>query len=164
MVARATEVRNNDAVHEDFRALMQELIRRFGLLAADRTPCGKPLASSDAHALMLLLDAGEVGLLSSALAARLGIDKGTGSRLVTRLTEAGHVAAAPSTDDARARPIRLTKKGVRIATEVQLASQERFARLLAHVAPRRRADVVDALRELVSALEKLTSNPGELEP
>ena len=149
---------------EDFRALMQELIRRFGLLAADRTPCGKPLASSDAHALMLLLDAGDDGLLSSALAARLGIDKSTGSRLVTRLTEAGHIAAAPSTDDARAKPIRLTKKGVRVATEVQLASQERFARLLEHVAPRRRGDVVDALRELVSALEKMTSNLEEQEP
>ncbi|MEP6863191.1 MAG: MarR family winged helix-turn-helix transcriptional regulator [Deltaproteobacteria bacterium] len=145
-------------VPDEFRALMQALIRGFGLLAADRTPCGKPLASSDAHALMLLLDAGEDGVLSSVLATRLGIDKSTASRVVARLTEVGHVAAAPGTDDARAKPIRLTKKGVRVATEVQLASQDRFARLLENVSPRRRRDVVTALQELVSALEKMTSN------
>src|SRR5690348_16209330 len=113
-------------VRDEFRGLMQELIRRFGLLAADRTPCGKPLASSDAHALMLLLDAGEDGLLSSVLAARLCIDKSTASRTVARLTEAGHITAAPGTDDARARPVCLTKKGIRVATDVQLASRERF--------------------------------------
>ena len=94
----------NGVVTEAFRAHMQELVRRFGLLAADRTPCGKPLASSDAHALMLLLEAGEAGMLSSALALRLGIDKSTASRVVTRLTDEGHITAAPSTDDARAKP------------------------------------------------------------
>lgn len=145
-------------VTDEFRGLMQEFIRRFGLLAADRTPCGKPLASSDAHALMLLLDAGEQGMLSSAVATRLGVDKSTASRVVARLTEAGHIASAASTDDARAKPIRLTKKGLRVATEVQNASRDRFARLLEHVPSRRRADVVDALEELVSALQLMTSN------
>jgi hypothetical protein len=42
-------------VIEDFRTLLQELVRRFGrrfgLLAADRTPCGEPLASSNARPL-----------------------------------------------------------------------------------------------------------------
>jgi DNA-binding MarR family transcriptional regulator len=151
------------AVTDEFRGLMQEFIRRFGLLSADRTPCGKPLASSDAHALMLLLDAGDEGMLSSLLAARLGIDKSTASRVVARLTEAGHIEAAPSTDDARAKPIRLTKKGVRVATEVQLASRDRFARLLDNVAPRRRRDVVTALHELVSALEKMTATSEDQE-
>ncbi len=149
---------------EDFRELLQELIRRFGLLAADRTPCGKPLAPSDAHALMLLLeasDAGEPGLRSSALAARLGIDKSTASRVVARLADGGHVAAAPSTDDARAKPIQLTRKGVRLAGEIELASRDRFARLLEHVPTRRRAAVVDAVRELVTALETMTSHPDD---
>jgi len=150
-------------VTDEFRGLLQEFIRRFGLLAGDRTPCGKPLASSDAHALMLLLDAGEEGLLSSALAVRLGIDKSTASRVVGRLTDAGHIAAAPSTDDARAKPIRLTKKGIRVANEVQHASRDRFALLLENVTPRRRRDVVDALQELVSALEKMTSTTEDKE-
>jgi DNA-binding MarR family transcriptional regulator len=144
-------------VSDEFRELMQALIRRFGLLAADRTPCGKPLASSDAHALMVLDGAGEDGMLPSALATQLGIDKSTATRVVARLADAGHIASAPGTDDARAKPIRLTKKGARVAAEVQMASRERFARLLEHVPARRRGEVMGSLRELVAALEKMTS-------
>jgi DNA-binding MarR family transcriptional regulator len=150
-------------VTDEFRSLLQEFIRGFGLLAADRTPCGKPLASSDAHALMVLLATEQEGMLPSALAAQLGVDKSTATRVVTRLTDAGQIASAPSTDDARARPIKLTKKGTRIATEVQVASRERFARLLEHVSPRLRGDVVDSLRELVSALKRMTSNSEDNE-
>jgi DNA-binding MarR family transcriptional regulator len=151
------------AVTDEFRELMQQFIRRFGLLAADRTPCGKPLASSDAHALMLLVGAGEEGMLPSALATQLGVDKSTATRVVTRLTDAGHIASAPSTDDARAKPIRLTRKGARVAAEVQSASRERFARLLEHVPARRRGDVLGSLRELVTALEKMTSSADDKE-
>jgi DNA-binding MarR family transcriptional regulator len=148
-------------VTEDFRALMQELIRRFGLLASDQTPCGKPLAPSDAHALMLLLEAGDDGMLSSALAVKLGVDKSTTSRTAARLAESGHITAGPSTEDGRAKPIRLTKRGARVAREVAQASRDRFAQLLKHVPSRRRADIVEALRDLVSALQKMTSNPGD---
>jgi DNA-binding MarR family transcriptional regulator len=151
------------AVTDEFRELMQEFIRRFGLLAADRTPCGKPLASSDAHALMLLVRAGEDGMLPSALATQLGIDKSTATRVVARLTDAGHIAAAPTTDDARAKPFRLTKRGARVAYEVQVASRDRFARLLEHVPARRRGEVLGSLRELVSALEKMTSSSDDKE-
>jgi DNA-binding MarR family transcriptional regulator len=144
-------------VSDELRGLLQQFIRQFGLLAADRTPCGKPLASSDAHALMLLLEAGDDGMLSSALAARLGVDKSTASRVVARLTESGHVGAAAESEDARAKPIRLTRKGVRLAGEVQAASRDRFARLMEHIPARRRADVLAALGDLVGALEKMTT-------
>jgi DNA-binding MarR family transcriptional regulator len=157
-------MRYEGGVIEDFRALLQDFIRRFGLLAADRTPCGKPLASSDAHALMLLLQSGDDGMLSSSLAAKLGVDKSTTSRTAMRLTESGHITAGPSIDDGRARPIRLTKKGARVAQEVEAASRDRFAQLLKHVPPRRRADVVEALRDLVAALQKMTSTPGDQDP
>lgn len=143
---------------EEFRALVQEFVRRFGLLSTDQTPCGKPLASSDAHALMLLLEAGDDGMLSSGLAARLGIDKSTASRTVMRLTGNGHLGSAPSTADGRAKPIRLTNKGVRVAREIEQASRQRFAQLLEHVPPRKRADVVEALRTVVTALQQMTSN------
>ncbi len=140
---------------------MQVFVRQFGLLSADRTPCGKPLASSDAHALMVLLDAGEDGMLSSSLAARLGIDKSTASRLTARLTERGYLAPAPSTDDGRARPACLTRKGVRVAREVDQASRARFADVLEHVPARRRGEVIAALRDIVSALEHMTSSRGD---
>ena len=146
---------------EDFRSLLQEFIRRFGMLVADRTPCGKPLASSDAHALMLLLEAGEDGMLSSALAVKLGLDKSTTSRTAARLTESGHLTASSSNEDGRARPLRLTKKGARLAHEVEDASRDRFARLLKHVPPPRRTNLVEALRDLVSAMQKMTTHPGD---
>lgn len=151
-------------VVEDFRMLLQEFIRRFGLLAADRTPCGKPLASSDAHTLMLLLEAGDDGMLSSTLAAKLGVDKSTASRTAARLTESGHITAGPSSNDGRARPIRLTTKGARVAREVEVASRDRFAQLLKQLPPRRRADIVEALRDLVAALQKMTPTSGDQEP
>ena len=95
---------------EDFRGLLQAFICRFGLLAGDQTPCGKPLPVSDAHALMCLLEAGEAGLLQTTLVTRLGIDKSTVSRVIARLSDRGLVASVPSPADGRARPIRLTRK------------------------------------------------------
>lgn len=138
---------------EDFRKLLQEFIRRFGLLAGDQTPCGKPLPASDAHALMCLLEAGEQ-LPQTTLVARLGIDKSTASRVVARMSDRGHVESVPPTGDGRARPIRLTRKGVRIAREIEEASTRRFAALLKGVPVRRRANVIAALRDVVAALDR----------
>jgi len=143
---------------------MQEFVRKFGLLSADRTPCGKPLASSDAHALMLLLEAADSGMLSSSLAARLGIDKSTASRVTARLTDRGYLTPAPATDDGRARPALLTKKGVRVAREVEQASRARFADILEHLPAPRRGAVISALRDLVSALESMTADQADREP
>ena len=140
---------------DDLRATMQAFIRGFGLLAGDRTPCGKPLATSDAHALMVLLGAGEPGVPQAVLAARLGVDKSTASRLVLRLTTSGHLAPAPASGDARARPVRLTAKGVRLAHEIDEASRRRFAALLEGVPKRRREHVLRALRDVVAALDGL---------
>jgi DNA-binding MarR family transcriptional regulator len=103
-------------------------------------------------------------MLSSTLATRLGVDKSTTSRTAARLAESGHITASPSSQDARARPIRLTRKGARVAREVEDASRARFAQLLEHVPPGRRADIVEALRDLVSALQKVTPNPGDQDP
>jgi DNA-binding MarR family transcriptional regulator len=163
MVAAATivEYSSRRVVTNEFRALMQEFVRRFGLLSADCTPCGKPLASSDAHALMLLLEAADNDMLSSVLAARLGIDKSTASRVTARLTERGYLTPAPAADDGRARPARLTKKGVRVAREVEEASRARFADILERVPATRRRAVVNALRDIVSALEAITASVSE---
>ncbi|HVV88671.1 MAG TPA: MarR family transcriptional regulator [Kofleriaceae bacterium] len=147
-----------------FRALLQELFRRFGLLAEDRTPCGKPLASSDAHALMILLDAGPAGMAPSALATRLGVDKSTATRLAARLAERGYTESEASASDARLRPIHLTRKGRRVADDVAQASRQRFADLLAHVPAARRAAVLDGLTELVAALTRMTPEAGQEEP
>jgi DNA-binding MarR family transcriptional regulator len=103
-------------------------------------------------------------MLSSTLATKLGVDKSTASRTAARLAEGGHIMAGPSSDDARARPIRLTQKGARVAHEVEVASRDRFAQLLKHLPPRRRADIIEALKDLVAALQKMTPTPGDQDP
>lgn len=149
-------------VSDEFRHLLMEFIRRFGLLAGDQTPCGKPLPTSDAHALMCLRAAGEAGLLQTVLAARLGLDKSTVSRLVVRLTESGHVTSAVAAD-ARARPIRLTRKGTRLAGEIEDASKRRFSALLEFVPALRRDHVIAALRDVAAAMDGLETKQQETE-
>ncbi len=158
MVATATNAAHSVAMVGSFRGLVQDFIRRFGLLAADQTPCGKPIPLSDAHALMCLSAANERGLQQSELVAQLGVDKSTASRLVARLAERGHVTSAPSPGDARARPIRLTRKGLQLAQEIDEASTRRFAAVLKNVPARRRTDVIRALRDIVAALDQLDSD------
>ncbi|HVV83376.1 MAG TPA: MarR family transcriptional regulator [Kofleriaceae bacterium] len=145
---------------DEFRSLLQEFVRQFGLLSPDRTPCGRSLALSDAHALMLLRRAGAEGLAQTLLADQLGIDKSTASRLVARMTETGHMSAAAS-DDGRARPVRLTKKGLRLADEIDQASRRRFAAVLERVPAERRARVVESLRDVVGALTSLKEQEGD---
>jgi DNA-binding MarR family transcriptional regulator len=155
MVACATLPRHHGDVADDFRAMLQGFIRRFGLLAGDQTPCGKPLPLSDAHALMLLLEAGDAGLLQGAIAKQLGIDKSTASRLVARLSDRGHVEDAAPPTDGRARPLRLTRAGMRVATEVDAASRRRFDLVLERIPPRRRREVLRGLRDILTALEEI---------
>jgi DNA-binding MarR family transcriptional regulator len=143
-------------VHPDFRPLLVEFIRRFGLLATDRTPCGKPVAPSEAHALMYLREVGEA--TQGEVAARLGLDKSTVSRLVARLVERGQATATVGAD-ARARIVRLTRKGLTLAAAIADASGRRFAALLEHVPARRREPLVAALRDLVAAMDGLDPDP-----
>jgi DNA-binding MarR family transcriptional regulator len=140
---------------DELRVLLQAFIRRFGLLSPDRTPCGKDLPTSDAHALMLLRIAGDDGLPQAALAARLGFDKSTASRVVGRLIDAERAERGGMTDDGRERPVRLTARGAKLARELDDASGRRFATLFEHIPRRRRAEVIEALRDLVGALEHL---------
>ncbi len=135
------------------RAALQELVRRFGLLAQGETPCGMPLSTSQAHALMILRAAGDDGLSQGALAERLGIDKSNGSRLVRQLAAKGQVAVrgAPG-EDRRVKRVRLTARGARLADDVERASRRRFADVWREIAPRHRRAVLEGLTHLTRAL------------
>ena len=74
---------------ESFHAL----IRRFGLLDSDRTPCGQPVAVSHAHALMELLRA--PATKQGELARPLGLSKSAVSRMVDQLPEASATSDVP---------------------------------------------------------------------
>lgn len=141
------------AESDELRRLMQRLFRRFGALATDRTPCGKPLPVAHAHALMVLLSKGEVS--QRDLGAELCIDKSNVARLCAKMVEAGHVRQRADANDGRSRRVTLTKRGQSLAKEVEVASGARFSALLAAVPKGRRDQVVEALGHLVAALDAL---------
>jgi DNA-binding MarR family transcriptional regulator len=72
---------------------------------------------------------------------------------------AGHVIQKRSETDGRAREIELTAKGERVARQVDTESRERFARILAAIPSKQRAQVVEALEILNAALNTLEVSP-----
>jgi len=152
----ASHVSRRSRDTDAFRALVQEFVRGFGLLDDSQTPCGQPLRTSHAHALMILLRAeGDAGLHQAVLARQLGIDKSNTSRLVQQLARKGHVVitTAPA-EDARIKRVRLTAKGARVAADVDRASRRRFADLLGHIDRAHHRSVFEGLEQLTRALER----------
>lgn len=134
---------------------MQRFVRSFGLLAADQTPCGTPISTSYAHALVLLLERGERGERSTQqeLGEALGIDKSNVARLCAKMQRAGHATQQRSESDGRARLLALTAPGRRLAERVQSASRDRFAQLLAALpSDDTRASVLASLEALNGAI------------
>lgn len=125
-------------------------VRAFGLHRPDVTPCGEPIAVSQAHALAELAAAGP--LAQWELAAGLGLSKSTVSRLVGQLEALGWVERArDSGRDARVVHLRLTPEGQRMSAQVARARHERMARLLARLPEPDRPAVLHALNVLVEA-------------
>jgi len=144
---------------DELRRLMQRLFRRFGALATDSTPCGKPLSMAHAHALMILRAKGE--LSQQELGAELCIDKSNVARLCAKLVDAGHVKQRTSERDGRSRRVSLTARGKRLAGEVDAASGTRFGTLLTAVPTGQRRRVLESLRHLVAALDELPLVPSD---
>jgi len=137
------------------RAAVQGFVHGFGLLNEAETPCGQPLHTSHAHALMILLQAGAEGIHQAALARQLGIDKSNSSRLVRQLAKKGHAAISAAPDeDGRIKRVRLTASGARLAASVEASSRRRFAELLADIDPAHRQLVLDGVEHLTRALER----------
>lgn len=108
---------------------------------------------------MILLQAEGGCLHQSALARQLGINKSNVSRLIQQLITKGHVVVASSPEeDARIKRVRLTAKGRRLATQVDGASQQRFAELFASISPGRRKQALQGLEILVGAIESSLSD------
>ncbi len=126
-------------------------IRAFGLLADDRTPCGRPMAPSDAHALTEVV--AREGLTQRELVDRLRLDRSSVSRLVDRLVARGWVEREDGPDR---RTVRLapTSAGRAVAAEVAGARAQRFADLLEAIPADRRDQVLDTMRLLTAAARK----------
>lgn len=142
---------------ERWRESIHAFVRKFGLLEPSTTPCGQPLPTSHAHALMELLKRPDSS--QNELAERLGLRKSTVSRLVDRLEQDGRLVRKADGGDRRVRRLRLTPKGRRLAVRVNQSSIERFERLMQGVPPAMRERVLQTL----DLLARAASAPGEVQ-
>jgi DNA-binding MarR family transcriptional regulator len=135
-------------------------VRAFGLHQPDRTPCGRPVPASEAHAVGELDRDGP--LTQSDLGSRLRLEKSTVSRLVAQLTGRGWVRRAERDGDARLVWLELTPEGRRAAGELAVARAARFAELLRNIPAEQRPAVIDALTTLVEAAagRSVPATPG----
>lgn len=128
-----------------------QFIRAFGLLRPDRTPCGRPIGISAAHALTELRE--DAPLTQAELGARLRLEKSTVSRLVTDLEGRGWVGRERDPADGRMVRLRLTAGGRRVTDEVSAARAALFARLVARIPAGEQEAVERALDVLVRAID-----------
>jgi DNA-binding MarR family transcriptional regulator len=124
-------------------------VRAFGLHQPDRTPCGTPVPSSEAHAVGELDRDGP--LTQTTLGERLRLEKSTVSRIVSQLTSRGWVCRANRGGDGRLVWLELTPDGRRAAGELAVARAARFADLLRNIPAEQRPAVIEALATLVDA-------------
>lgn len=84
----------------------------------------------------------------------LGLDKSNITRLCQRMERAGLIGFEPCPTDGRAKCIRLTAKGTRVAQTVEASSRAEFAALLDKIPGGARKSVVEALEMLVDAIRQ----------
>jgi DNA-binding MarR family transcriptional regulator len=147
----ATDVVGATALQDTVSAL----VRGFGLLRTDRTPCGQPISLSAAHALAELACADR--LPQTALVSRLRLEKSTVSRLVADLVRRGWVRRHPDDGDGRAVSLQLTAAGAEAAGELQAARSDRFTTIFERIPDEDRSQVLRSLRVLVDAIEDATA-------
>ncbi|MEO8182024.1 MAG: MarR family winged helix-turn-helix transcriptional regulator [Deltaproteobacteria bacterium] len=150
---------------EQLRVAVQRFVRSFGLLSSDQTPCGTPISTSYAHALVSLRERGQRGdpVSQQQLGEELGIDKSNVARLCAKMQHAGHITQQRSESDGRSRLLALTASGRRLAERVETASRDRFAQLLAALpSDDTRAAVLASLEALNGAIlstQQLENHP-----
>jgi DNA-binding MarR family transcriptional regulator len=127
-------------------------VRDFGLLQPDRTPCGKPLTVSQAHALALIADL--PGITQRDLGDTLGLARASISELVTQLADRGWITQHRGDTDRRQRSIRLTAAGQGITDDVASARRSLMNSLLDRVPVGDRADLVSAVERLADTVRQ----------
>ncbi|MEL6780404.1 MAG: MarR family winged helix-turn-helix transcriptional regulator [Cyanobacteria bacterium J06597_16] len=126
------------------------LVRAFGLHRPGQTPCGQPVSVAEAHAL-IELSAQQV-LSQNELAARLGLEKSTVSRLVKKMCDRDWIKPTRSDDDRRIVELSLTSAGQEAAEKLAIARQQKFEQILSNIPQDQQAAVLDSLNILVEAM------------
>jgi DNA-binding MarR family transcriptional regulator len=140
-----------DSSASDLANAMVALVRAFGLHRPNETPCGAPVPVAEAHAIMDLAAAGPMN--HGQLAVRLRLEKSTVSRLVRQLEKRNWIERTSAKHDRRVVQIRLTAAGKRAAKRLAAARHSKFDDLLAAIPKQKRRFILEAMSDLVAALE-----------
>lgn len=146
-----------DAGGDDISRLQDafaSVVRALGLLRPDTTSCGQPVSVTEAHAIAELHGRGP--LTQQELAAALGLQKSTVSRLVDQLAAGDLAARTPNPSDRRSVLVELTRNGKRRARRLAKARRALFAGLLDQLDEDARRTVVDGLTHLDEAARART--------
>jgi DNA-binding MarR family transcriptional regulator len=140
------------------RSFNRAVTRSMGILAADYLGRRRPLAES-----RLLFEIGENGASANALRARLQLDSGYLSRLLSSLERQGLVSLSPDPDDRRIRLAELTPDGRAELRALDKLSNERADSIVAPLDERQRTRLAQAMAEverlLVAAAVRISDEP-----
>jgi len=89
------------------------------------------------------------------LAARLGVERSTATRMCDRLVSAGLIERGEDPSDRRAVVISLTGQGREVVAAVTRARRDSVAALLRSLPPARREQLVDLLGEFAALAENM---------
>lgn len=134
------------------RDATRRLLLAHGALNDVRRPCGAPLDTAHAYALMELHQRGPLTL--AELTRHLGVVRSSLARLTKQMEATGDVERRPHPSDRRARLLSLTAKGQRAAASVDHSSAAHFERVCEELG----GEVVEALDRLTAAL--ITASDG----
>jgi DNA-binding MarR family transcriptional regulator len=125
------------------RSFNRTVSQRIGALQNNFLNRGRPLGEA-----RLLYEIGRDGAEVRNLRARLELDSGYVSRLLRSLERQGLVKARPAANDGRVRRVKLTRKGLREASELDRRS-DAFARsVLAPLGAAQRDRLIAAMAEI----------------
>jgi DNA-binding MarR family transcriptional regulator len=139
---------------DDLRRLFQHLARTSGVLEAGQASHehgGVRLSISETFALGELAEAGS--LSQQELAARLGLEKSTVSRLAAGMEGRGWLTRERDVDDRRLYRLVLTGEGLDVARRVGTELRVHHAQLLERMSPEERRALAVGVGALVRELD-----------
>jgi len=154
------DLREADEV-DQLAAAVMSFVRNFGLLQPDRTPCGKPLSVSQAHALAEI--EARPGITQRELTDSLGLARATMSELVAQLIDRGWVTQATSPVDRRQRCLSITDAGRRVVADIAEARRHLISEIIAPLGADQRTLVINATQLLAEgARQRRDGHPVEV--
>jgi DNA-binding MarR family transcriptional regulator len=152
------EPRRRALKDEDLDAVIGAVLRAtqafVGLALRSLAVAGVPITLAQ-YRMLAVLDADD-GRNVRDLAALLGVERSTATRMCDRLVSAGLIERTSDPSDRRAVVITLTEEGREVVAAVTRARRETVATLLRALPAARREQLVDILEEFAGLAEKET--------